>query len=297
MKKLIILTLLCFGLVVPAIAQDAEGGKADPKKTRRGLELLPKAGDISLGISANPFLGYLGGFMGGNSTANVPGFNGVDGYEFKDQQIYMKYFLEDNVAVRAKLHMNFSKTKNKETVRDDHAYFADPTNSAATAIDTKIKSINEIGLNLGYEMRRGRGRVQGFYGGEVLLGYGRTNYSYEYGNPITEANQEPTTAASMGLNPTKGYRELEEKGGRTFYAGLGAFVGVEYYFTPMISIGGELGLGFIYKIKGQDEIKTEGYLGDGVQEYEYRARKFADDAFQTGFGTKATGSIFVMFHF
>ncbi len=284
---------MCLGLIIPTMAQDT-AGKADPTVNRRGIALLPQAGDFAIGISANPFLEYLGGFMGGNSSS-APYFEGLN------QTIYAKYFIQDNAAIRAKISLDFSQTKNKETIKDDYALLVDPTNTGATTIDSRTIANNAIDLNLGYEMRRGKGRVQGFYGAEVLLGFGKKNVSYDYGNPITATNQTPTitTEDPDGTTPIpgQGYRVLKSKGGLEFNAGLGVFAGVEYFFVPQISIGGELGLGFGYFNKAQDEVKSEGFLGNGIKEYEYRVRNAGDEAFNTGVRTVTKGEIFVIFHF
>jgi hypothetical protein len=292
MKKIIISTILCFGLLMPTVAQDADGTKTDPTVNKRGISLLPQAGDFAIGIDATPFFKYLGGFMGGNSNdVNLtPSFDGFN------QTIYAKYFLQDDVAIRAKFNLNLAQTRFKETIGNDYITITDPTNTAATVFDTQILTNNNFNLAVGYELRRGRGRVQGFYGGELLLGLGKDKSKYQYGNPITESNQTPTTS---GLPPAvnQGYRLLEHKGGTSFGIGLGGFVGVEYFFAPQISIGGELGFGAAYYIKGQDEFLTEGFLGNGVQKYEYRGRNNDEFAFNSGLRTKTIGSIFVLFHF
>ncbi|NDV46008.1 hypothetical protein D0T49_03005 [Paludibacter sp. 221] len=299
MKKIIISAILCLLLVVPTIAQDAEG-KKDPTVNKRGIALLPQAGDFAIGVDATPFLNYLGNFLnfGGNEA---PAFNGVN------NTVYMKYFLEDNAAIRAKINLNFTQDKFKQTLQDDAALLADPTNVDATTVDTWIAKNNGIRLNLGYELRRGKGRVQGFYGAEVLLGYGRTKNEYVYGNAMTVDNQSPTSFDFTLTPPTPptppvtpsamSKRTVNSKGGAEFTAGLGAFVGVEYFFAPQISIGGELGLGFNYLIKGQSEITTEQFLGDDILEKTKRKRSYEDDAFSTGFQTVPTGKIFLMFHF
>jgi hypothetical protein len=263
---------------------------ANPTLNRRGIALLPKAGDFALGIEANPFLEYLGNLYTG---AGAPTFSGVN------QTIYGKYFLEDNVALRAKLRLNFSETKYKETIADDYAIVADPTNVDATAVDVQSEITRFIGLNLGIEFRRGKGRIQGFYGAEVNLGYGQDKTKYDYANAITAANTNPTTA-NFGSNtaPTgSGYRVLSNNQGATFSIGLGGFVGVEYFIAPQLSIGGELGLNFNYAIKGQDKTTAEGILNGAQHEWNYRSRNQADVSFDTGIRTVAVGQIFLLFHF
>jgi hypothetical protein len=289
MKKIIILALFC-GLMTSVLAQNTER-RDDPTLNRRGIALLPEEGDFAIGVSANPFLHYLGGFMGGNSLNNGPTFG------WGQQTLYGKYFWKDNTAFRVKLHLDFMQTKFKDEVRDDYALLIDPTNIRATTIDTRTEYNNAIDLNLGYEMRRGKGRVQGFYGGEVYLTFAKNRYSYEYGNPITVSNQTPSTSAVQNTIPGVGYRTLENKNGAAFGFGLGGFAGVEYFFTPQISLGGEINLGFLYYIKGQDEITTEGFLDNGVVEYNYRERNINDNAFETSIRTAIGAELFLMFHF
>jgi len=291
MKKVIISFGLCLCVVFAAMAQDMEEGSVNQALVnKRGIALLPEAGDFALGIDANPILNYLGGFMGGRSTSGSYGIGGFD------ETIYGKYFLQDNAAVRVKLNLNFTQYKEKGTPKDDYATVNDPTNVAATTVDTRIRSNNFVDLAIGYEMRRGKGRVQGFYGAELNLGYGGNITKFEYGNPLTEANQNPTTTWWYGT-PSQGYRYLENKYGPQFNAGLGGFVGVEYFFAPQISIGGEFSLRLSYFIQGQTEVTAEGFLNGKVHEYKYRERYMYDTAFDAGLQTRTWGNIFLMFHF
>lgn len=111
-------------------------------------------------------------------------------------------------------------------------------------------------MSLGYEFRRGYGRLQGFYGAEVSLGVWSGKIGYDYGNPITPNNQTPTSAFGSSVG---GERWLEIKSGTFFNIGLNAFVGVEYFFARKMSLGGELGLGFDYQSHSKEEITSEKY--------------------------------------
>lgn len=297
MKKIILSAILCVGILVPTIAQEASNPALVNK---RGIALLPEAGDYALGIDASPFLYYLGNmFFTGEGMDNYPPyFSGVAPSQ-SQYGIYGKYFLENDRAIRAKVSFDFGQNKYKQTVKDEFALAIDPLNEGATTVDVRQLKNRSIYLDLGYEFRRGKGRIQGFYGGELLLGYGRTINNYIYGNPLTDVKPNPATH-NFGSNTTgltQGTRMLQNKGGATFAAGLGGFVGVEYFFAPQLSIGGELGLDFIYSITGQDEIKTEGMLNGQLQEYKYRSRNATNSSFETSFSTRPAGSIFLMFHF
>ncbi|MDR0413674.1 MAG: outer membrane beta-barrel protein [Dysgonamonadaceae bacterium] len=289
MKKIIIATLLCLSSLPFVAAQEPEGNEA-PFVNKQNISYFPKAGDFALGVDATPFLDYLGNLFSQNGGNQAPEFESELG-------IYGKYFIEDNRAIRAKLLLDFSKESYKQTVPNDHELLVNPTNTNATVVDTKNQVNNGIFLNIGYEFRRGKGRLQGFYGADLLLGYGNVKYTYKYGNPITAANQSPSTADFYSSHFRNGDRVLEQKTGYAFTAGVGAFVGVEYFIAPLVSLGGEFNLNFLYETTGQSEITRERFMGTGVQEYNVRERLPNDEAFRTGLFTRPTGSLFVMFYF
>ncbi|MDR0681952.1 MAG: hypothetical protein LBG15_08935 [Dysgonamonadaceae bacterium] len=291
MKKIIIAALLCTGAISFVVAQDADE-TIKSSFNKRGASYLPEAGDFALGIDASPFLEYLGNLFNQAGTNKAPTFGNGFG-------IYGKYFVENNRAIRAKLYMEFSKTKYQQTVPDDYEILTNPTNLYATGIDTQNDFNNNILLNIGYEFRRGKGRLQGFYGADFALGYSNFKTTYDYTNPITLANQAPSTADFTGNYGRRSSRILEDKRTSNFTLGLGAFVGVEYFISPLISVGGEANLNFRYSVSGQSEVTSERILGNSVYEYKYR-QKTADKNnpnFISGFYTRPTGTLFIMFHF
>ena len=276
-------------LLVSLNAQETEENIAYVNK--RGINLLPQAADLALGIEINPFLKYLGNMMNNSNNIDAPAFSGFS------NTVYVKYFLEKDRAVRAKLFLNFTQEKYKQTVTNQYALLLDPTNTAATTVDTRIKNDQGVRLDLGYELRRGHGRVQGYFGPEISIGYNAGKEMYEYGNPITDANRNPVYHNFAYGVPKQGYRLTENKKGMEIVAGIGGFIGVEYFFTPQISIGGELGLRFNYANREQNEVTSEGWLGNSIEEYSYRERNADDRAFTIGGSTITNGAIFIMFHF
>jgi hypothetical protein len=283
MKRITTSLFLCLCTAAAVTAQELQ--EPQPAEQR----YLPKAGDFALGADATPFLSYLGGFFS-QSGATAPKFSGLQG-----QGIYGKYFLEDNRAIRAKLQLDVYSESYKKSVQDDEAAATTP---GATAIDRRKNGVTSASLAVGYELRRGRGRVQGFYGGELSLGLGRSSASYEYGNPMTAANPIPSSY-DFGSNipQTGSSRTLQEKGGLSFSAGLGGFVGVEYFIANQVSLGGELTLGLNFSTLGQDEITTQRVENGEVREFAKRARSAGDVSNSFGVKTVASGSIFLLFHF
>lgn len=285
---------LCAGIFV--MAQEIEiieTVEASPVLTKRGIPVLPQAGDYAIGISAEPFLGYLGNFFGKTSANTAPEFG------WDDIIVYGKYYLQDNRAIRAKIGINYGSTQDKNFVRDDHLMATDPLlGAAATVTDIRKTGTQGLYLTVGYEFRRGRGRLQGFYGGEVGVGYGKTNDTYTYGNPMTDLNQSPTTTTGTAWSSASALssRPLKSKGGLSLGLGVGGFAGVEYFFTPQISLGGEVGLNLTYATAGQSETTTE-YFNTGTGQVEEITKRSGNPGKEFTFATKGSGSIFLLFHF
>lgn len=270
--------------------------------SKKGEVILPEKGDIALGIDAVPFFGYIGNMFNGNGLNGAPTFSGVD----NPNTIFMKYFLTDKTAVRASLSFGFDRTYNKSLVRDDWAFYNDPTLvPAPTAVDVQTVAVNDFKLNLGYEMRRGKGRVQGFYGGQLGVGFNTATDKYAWANNITFDNQTPTTTTNFatGANAATGTRNLTVKHAPLFTFSAEAFVGVEYFFAPKISLAGEFDLGMAFSRRGQggyDYTTTETYApaSSGVVELENRNTRTAGATpSNPSFSTIATGKIALLFHF
>ncbi len=150
--------------------------------------------------------------------------------------------------------MNMS-TQTLNNLIDDDSNTTDPN---AKVTDTWKNSQN--GLGLGYEFRKGKNRLQAFYGGEVNLNFGGgSKDEYTYGNSMDNNDSIPTTTVSFTCNfamPVD-YRVTDQKTAGGFGFGLRGFVGVEYFIFPKISLGGEFGLGFMYNKVGEGEINSE----------------------------------------
>jgi len=226
MKKIIFSMFLSLCFVFTAVAQFDDVPQTDPNVTnKRGAYLLPDQGDFALGFDATSLLNL---FQGGVS--------------FDQTTIFGKYFLDHDRALRVKLSLGMFNEAHKD-FDDDVTSIATPTPKV-----TDIERFSELslGLSLGYEMRRGHGRVQGFYGGELGFGISSASEKYEWGNKM-----------SATYNP--GPRPTEEKFGTTFSVGLGGFVGAEYFIAPKLSLGVELSLGLWFSSTGESEKTTESW--------------------------------------
>ena len=290
MKKVIFLFSLCLCVGFSAMAQDVDEEYNAAYANKRGVYLLPQAGDFALGVDATPLLEFVGNIFT-SAKNNAPNFNGVD------QTIYGKYFLKDNRALRARLTFNLLNTTDKGVVPDDEAIADDP-DSDATLVDKMKTSNTDVELGIGYEFRRGNGRVQGFCGFEAAFGFNSGDkIRYDYANPMTDLNTAPSMYNfennSIVTNAT---RTTETKQGNMLSVGLGVFAGVEYFFAPQMSIGGELGLGFRFRTIGQSQSTSEKWDTPNDELFTETV-KDTWSAHSMEVFSRTSGRIFLMFHF
>ena len=303
MKRKMFLFSLCLCICFSAMAQ-ADDDFSAAFANKRGVYLLPQAGDFALGIDATPVLRYMGNFFS-SSLNPAPQFNGVNGV---NQTIFGKYFLQDNRAIRGRLTIGMSNYVDKYAVPDDEA-IADEIAAGNTPdpylytklTDIKRESNTFAELGIGYEFRRGNGRVQGFFGGEVFAGIEVGKTKYEYANPIEDTTPWTWPWPSMMSAGYTDYingilcRVTENKAGRISYAGLGAFAGVEYFFAPQMSIGGEFGLGFSFSYSGQNKVTGEGW--DSAGDVTTQSKQGTGWGTEMQLNTYPSGRITLMFHF
>ena len=282
MKKITLLLVLALCTFMYANAQ--EGGD-DEFVSKRGVNILPEAGDIALGINGIPIISYFGNTFNGTAN-NAASFNFTDA----TNTIYAKYFLDDATALRVKLRIATGKVTDREFIMKDSVPIYDPQ---VNVEDFQHVSTTNVTLNIGYEIRRGHGRVQGFYGGEFMFNYGSALTTYEYGNSYTNDFINPNTT-NFGANVTTTGRVLENKAGKTLGVGLGGFIGVEYFFAPKISVGGEFGWGFALNNTGDGEVIEEQWTGLEVEEVPLPGGGGSAWGVDTD---NAFGAIFLMFHF
>ncbi len=292
MKKFIV-SALCVMSVLVLSAQESTTQRPDNASVTNkfGHHILPVAGDYALGIDATPFFKYLGNMFNGNAGNDAPTFSGFG------TQIYGKYFLSDNTALRARLSFDFGSNRFSHTVTQDPI---NPLNPNKTTVDYLTIDTSGVRLSLGYEFRRGYRRLQGFYGVEVGLGLGSKTKKYDYGNIMTAANQTPTHwdfEATPPAEVNSVSRLLQSHSGMVFNAGLNGFVGVEYFVAPKISVGGELQAGVFGQVSTLGSTEYEQYNAHTGNVEVYKHRKNAGAENNIHFKTVASGALFVIFHF
>ena len=267
---------LMMALVISLTSAFAQDDRSVGTKTKSGQNILPQEGDFAIGIDATSFLKFAGNSFNGNTDNDNTNIFDYQNGIFSGPAIYGKYFFTDNTALRVKLNLGFDNDKVKNPVPD--------VNAEGEFVDDEVSvSNNKFGVTVGYEWRRGYGRLQGYAGPELGLGFGSESTSYSYGNAINKNN--PVTTP----------RTTDKKNGSVFAFKVGAFVGVEYFVAPKLSIGGEAGLGLGTYSQGKSSIETERW-NDEDSKIE---RDKTEGGSLSSFQLKAayTGSLNVTFHF
>jgi len=293
MKKTILAT--AFTLVIAGVfAQDSTGGMT----SKKGEAILPETDDWALCIDASPVMYYLGNMLNGNLNNNSPSW----GYPGTPLAITGKMFKDEKTAYRAMVRLGFGSTTRNNYV-DDNANTTDPT---MMVTDSWKAAYHNVVLGGGLEMRRGKTRLQGFYGGMLVIGLGGKKDTYTFGNPFSSTITTPTstiwtptvTAAPVGS------RVIENKGGSSFMVGLRGFIGAEYFIFPKIAVGAEFGWGLGMRSTGEGEITTESWDAAGnppaVKSTVMRTGKsgsFGLDTDVNGNQMIPTGSLTLSMHF
>ncbi len=287
MKRLII--IMCGSILFTGIFAQEEVDMM----SKRGVPILPEKGEIGLGINANPLLRYVGNFFNGNTNNTSASFSFMDGV-VPVNTIYLKYYLEDDVAIRAGISAEYVNQISENFVIKDQ----DVPDPLVEVSDFYKVNNTTLGLGVDYLMYRGTGRLKGYYGAGIAFFHQTERESYKYGNPLTASNPNPESTdwqpwgSTPNLSMGSGERLLDYVTQNKFGIFAQAIVGVEYFFAPKISIGGEFGLGI-----GSDNFSgyytVERYTGT---EYEKETKDIPIGS-NWGVTTHTTGSIFLMFHF
>jgi len=286
MKK----TFLIIGLgLITFLGMTQEVSDANKKDSKQIAKILPEKGDFAIGIDATPFFNYIGTmFRITEGTENAPSFNFANG-----AMISGKYQLTNMKAVRAGIRIGFNSNDDKNTLLDDTGDIGD------YVTDTRTISSTDIILSAGLEFSRGKGRLQGFYGFEAILGFSSRNASYEYGNAYSSDYPNPLHTVQWEpyiMVGTASERILSDKSGTSLLMGAQAFVGVEYFFAKKMSIGGEFSWGPAYLLRGDRTLEYETYdfASSGVDTHTIETENGNEFTMDT---RNANGKISLMFYF
>ncbi|HBX51410.1 MAG: hypothetical protein A2275_12710 [Bacteroidetes bacterium RIFOXYA12_FULL_35_11] len=289
MKKVSLILAIVFGLFNIAEAQTETvpaSGSGDCLTSKKGCKILPESGDYAFGIDATPIFNLIGNLTkinSGTTFTDPSSFNFMDG----TNSIYAKYFVDESTAYRGKIRIMVNNTKDVEFVND-------VTSTSIPPLQVKdVESSFSTGIVLGggLEKRKGKTRLQGFYGGEALLFYSTNSTKYTYGNALSPTSPVRTNIFDPAMDGV-----ISDKSGKTFGIGARAFAGIEYFFTPKIALGGEFGWGINFNTTGKGVMESEEWNftdGDVKKITTETAGGSMLDIDTDNFG----GSIYLIFHF
>jgi hypothetical protein len=259
---------------------------------------LPEKGDWAIGIDANPFLEYFGNFIGGDGLNTAPDWD----FQSVNQTITGKYFVSENMAYRGALRISFGSDKGSNMIEKDGSTAPTYPTLPVMVEDSYKRGGSAIGLSGGLEMRKGSGRLIGFYGGELGLNFSSNKATYTYGNAMTTSGANTSNFNTNLTSDTYGNnaRITEKKSGMTSVIGLRGFIGAEYFVLPKLSIGGEFGWGLGLESNGASSTSMESTDGASIGSQTKEGTKSSSFAFDTDNNNTvvgASGAIRLTLHF
>jgi hypothetical protein len=266
--------------------------------SKKGEMYLPQAGDWAISMDATPFLNYFGDLIHGPSN------NATTSFLSSNQTIVGKYYVDNHTAYRFLLRIGLNSNTQSEGTPSSDTGSAFPV---PQVVDKRTVSSHYIGIGFGIEKRRGKTRLQGYYGIEGMVFLSGSDTSFTYGNAYN-ATSNPTPVWYDWYAPnTNSYytglpRPTDDAPGSTFGISVLAFIGVEYFIAPKISIGGEYTWGVSFQTTSQGSIsieeinpntgldQTDKYKTNGSSSFSL------DNGWNQTFGA-GTGSLYINFHF
>jgi len=258
MKKMIVTA----ALAITSLSLFAQG--SDQLVSKKGEQYLPEAGDWAISFSATPILQYVGNMFSGATATNVaPAANFLNA----NQTIIGKYFVDNQTAYRGLLRIGIN------SMGQDNIVAQDGSTTGGTVTDHASWAQHFVGLGAGIEKRRGKTRLQGYYGAEFMFFLAGTSNTYTYGNAYNSTYQAPTSTTwgnvaggnqnnitATGSAPAAS-RILTNTQGGTFGISLQGFIGVEYFILPKISLGAEYTWGINFQSTAQGSMSVEAANG------------------------------------
>ncbi len=225
--------------------------------SKKGEPILPEAKDWALSVDASPFLTYTGKLLS-NDGADAPAVNSLANYPLT---IGGKYFISAKQAYRARVRIGIaSQTINNSVVDNQNT-----TLDTVYIKDSRKSSATNVTLAFGKEFRRGKTRLQGFYGGEGIIGISTGKSIYSYGNTFSNLNVSPTstdfvTPTALGYASAPANSRIQsESNGTGIKVTARGFVGAEYFIFPKMSIGIEFGFSLMYFNQNDGKLSSESW--------------------------------------
>lgn len=297
----------------------ASGAFAQDLTSKKGEPILPEANDWAISFDAVPFMNYAGNLFSGNTAMNnSPGANWVDP---GTMTITGKMFKDEKTAYRVTIRLGMNSMKTTEKIADANVVVPPVYPQLPSMKEDEWKNASHFyGIGGGLEWRRGKTRLQGFYGGELMFWTSGEKNTFSYGNALSAAgiivNPDATTTTDFGATATSTGSNLtgvsdtygnparikEDKPGSMMGLGVRGFIGAEYFLMPKISVGAEYGWGVGLSSTGTGEQTLESVGGSpsmvGSQTIETgKSSGFGLDTDINGGTGSGTTQLKITFHF
>ncbi len=303
MKK-ILSVLLVAALVLPVAAKEKE--TPEQIAQRDYSTWLPQKGEWSVGFSLDPIATFAGNLFNGKLNNTLDDLAGkpmmVDALGGNMVSIMGSYMLTNNLAAVANIGLKLRHESDNQYVLDDAALFLNPL-SREKVVDSYKGSSTFGSIALGVEYRVGKTRpVQGVFGAGVNYIFGTEQYSYSYGNGITEANQTPSIADGTLYEAVAGYmpnaRPLSSQATDLIHGvGLYGSVGIEWFVAPKIALGANVNIALYYMINPSRTTIYEGWNTMSIQKETF-TETIAPASHGVSFGTENIGAnLYISFYF
>jgi hypothetical protein len=220
MKKIILTVAAVFALTF-ANAQDI--------KSSKGENYLPEAGDWAIGFNADGLFKYAGNMFSqaGNNDAPSVNFQNESYFQNGNAATFVgKKFITDKMAYRVMAN-----------------FYVNSGSSGDAAASAGEKKETNFGLKagLGKEWRRGKTRLQGFYGADLYLSF---------------TSNKTTNTKTVSLVNTANFERTESS--NRFGLGARGCLGAEYFLFPKISIGAQYTYGLDINVTGATKVTQTG---------------------------------------
>ncbi len=232
MKKIALIIALCSFFW--AEAQDSTVNVSSSNNS----EFMPVKGDIGVGFKVS-LLSITNFTNPSSSNAN---------------EAFLRYFLSESTAVRARLGLSYSRRSDENWVTRDGA--SEPWDQVR---DQQIRHIASHRIALGLEKRPAKlrsksDRIQGYYGGSAILGYQSTTGSITYGNGMARGNVAPTSTSNFnaGFSGQARNRLTSFNTGHVITGGVRGFVGAEIFIMKNFSASFEVGTNLLYTFQSRE---------------------------------------------
>jgi hypothetical protein len=218
--------------------------------SKRGFPVLPEKGDWAISVNADGIFNWVGNLANGSGANNVADLDGNQTLVSPARALTLvgKKFTSDKTALRVTAGLRFGNTTNKWEDETANGVDADGDLILEDALDNTFKqSVTNFGLTagLGKEWRRGKTRLQGYYGADVLLTVNSTTEKW------TNSEEDVTD-----------YETVKVRSGLGFGIGANAFIGAEYFIFPKMAIGAQYEAGLNINIAGAPKATTTPWVGD-----------------------------------